>query len=173
MNTQKPEITAQEIIRLLKLERHPEEGGFFVEVYRSTQDIPAEVLQGRVPDSRSLATSIFYLLTPDTFSSMHRLKSDEVFHFYIGDPVTMINLHPGGRSETIVLGSDIRQGERLQHVVPHDVWQGSVLAPGGRFALMGTTVSPGFDFHDYEAGDAEALSRQFPESAELIRRLVR
>lgn len=173
MSTHKSELTASEITELLKLTPHPQEGGYFAEIYRSEQQLPAEVLQGRVDESRSLATSIYYMLTPDTFSSMHRLKFDEVFHFYLGDSVTMINLFPDGHSETITLGSDLRHGERIQRVVPQDVWQGSFLVPGGQFALMGTTVSPGFDYRDYEAGEADSLIRQYPKSAPLISRLVR
>ena len=173
MSQHASKISAREIIELLDLKPHPEEGGFFSEVYRSPLQLPGSVLEGRVDESRSLATSIYYLLTPETFSTMHRLRFDEIFHFYLGDSVTMINLLPEGGSETIVLGSDLRRGERVQHIVCQDVWQGSFLNPGGEFALLGTTVSPGFDYRDYEAGDADLLCRQYPESATLIRRLVR
>jgi predicted cupin superfamily sugar epimerase len=171
MNRPSEKLTATEVIEILKLKPHPEEGGYFAEVYRSTDELPRQIFGDRPVQSRSLSTSIFYLITTETFSALHRLQSDEVFHFYIGEAVTMLNLHPDGRIETVTLGSDIRSGQRLQHVVPRGVWQGCFLAQGSGFALMGTTVAPGFDFRDYEAGEAAALERQYPQAAELIRRL--
>ena len=172
MDSKRKRPTVEEIVALLRLKPHPEEGGFFTEVYRSNDELPAGVFDDRPSENRSLATSIFYLLTPETFSAMHRLRSDEIFHFYLGDAVTMLNLHVDGRAEILRLGTDIRNGERLQHVVPQGVWQGCFLEDGGEFALMGTTVAPGFDFRDYEAGDLTTLVREYPHSADLIRRLL-
>ncbi len=88
----------------------------------------------------------------DTFSEMHRLKSDEVFHFYMGDAVEMLRLYPGGRGERVVIGTDLAAGQRPQVVVEKNIWQGSRLVRGGSWALMGCSVSPGFEFEDYEAG---------------------
>jgi hypothetical protein len=162
-----------EIIRALNLEPHPSEGGYFAEIYRSADTLEGRALPPRYDGPRSLATAIYYLLTPDTFSSMHRLTSDEMFHFYAGDPVEMLNLKPEGSGEVVVLGPDVLAGMRPQHLVPRDVWQGCRLAPGGEFALLGTTVSPGFEYADYEAGDRDALCRAYPDFAERIRALTR
>ncbi len=103
---------------------------------------------------------------------LHRLKSDEIFHFYLGDPVTMLRLHPDGHAETITLGQRIDAGERPQVVVPAGVWQGSFINDGARFALMGCTVAPGFDFDDFELGTRAELTRRYPDQAELIERLT-
>jgi uncharacterized protein len=165
--------TADELIRLLHLQPLPREGGWYRETYRSPLQLPADVLAPRYSAARSGGTAIYYLLTPDTFSALHRLPTDEVFHFYLGDPVEMLQLGPtpkdGGR--IITLGSDILAGQQVQTVVPADVWQGSVLRPGGTFALMGTTMAPGFDFADYEAADRAALIAAFPDWTERITRL--
>jgi uncharacterized protein len=165
-------LDAKAIIRQLGLEPHPE-GGFYRETYRSNESIAAAALPPRYGNDRSLCTAIFYLLTPDSFSALHRLQSDEVFHFYLGDPVTMLQLHGDGRGETTVLGQDIMAGQQLQVIVPRGVWQGMCLNDGGRFALLGTTVSPGFDFDDFEVGTRNALKREYPSCADLIERLTR
>jgi predicted cupin superfamily sugar epimerase len=164
-------MDAQTIIQQLGLEPHPE-GGFYRETYRCDERISAAALPVRYGKDRSLSTAIYYLLTPDSFSSLHRLQSDEVFHFYAGDPVTMLQLHGDGRGETIVLGQDIVAGQQLQVVVPRDVWQGMLLNDDGSFALLGATVSPGFDFADFELGTRDALVRQYPSCAAWIERLT-
>lgn len=165
-------LTADEIIKLLGLEPHPAEGGYFRETYRCAESAPAESLPARYGEPRSFSTAIYYLLTPDTCSRMHRVASDEVFHFYLGDPVTMLQLRDDGSSDVIALGPDIAAGERLQLVVPGGVWQGSCLADGGDCALMGTTVAPGFDYADYEDGDRQQLIAAHPEHRDLIESLT-
>jgi uncharacterized protein len=165
-------LDAKAITRQLGLEPHPE-GGFYRETYRSNESIAAAALPPRYGNDRSLCTAIFYLLTPDSFSALHRLQSDEVFHFYLGDPVTMLQLHGDGRGETTVLGQDIMAGQQLQVIVPRGVWQGMCLNDGGHFALLGTTVSPGFDFDDFEVGTRNTLKREYPSCADLIERLTR
>ena len=122
---------------------------------------------------RALHTAIYYLLTPDSFSEMHLLPGDEMFHFYIGDPVETLQLHPDGSSDIVTLGQDIAHGMKLQHVVRGGVWQGSRLKPGGRYALLGTTMSPGFAYEDYESGSASELIAQWPDCAAMIRELTR
>jgi predicted cupin superfamily sugar epimerase len=114
---------------------------------------------------------MYYLLTPDTFSALHRLPTDEVFHFYLGDPVEMLQLYSDGSGRVVTLGPDLGAGQQLQAIVPRGVWQGSTLRAGGAWALLGTTVAPGFDFEDYEAG-LEPLAEQYPAFAERIRRLL-
>jgi predicted cupin superfamily sugar epimerase len=103
--------SAQEIIDALGMQPHREEGGYFVEPYRSEEFIPKAGLPERYPSERPFGTAIYYLLTPDTCSALHRLASDEIFHLYLGDPVTMLQLHPDGSSEVITLGQDILQGQ--------------------------------------------------------------
>lgn len=160
-------MDARELIDLLGLEPHPKEGGFFRETWRSAgRSNPGPPFGGE----RSHGTAIYYLLTPDTFSAMHRLPGDEVFHFYLGDPVEMLELHPDGTANTIVLGSDPRT-MRLQHVVIGGTWQGSRLVGAGSWALMGCTVAPGFDYADYESG-TRALLDEFPSARAAITTLL-
>jgi predicted cupin superfamily sugar epimerase len=160
-------LSAERIIQLLQLERHPVEGGFFRETYRSQREIPRGMLPDNYGDSRSVSTAIYYLLTPDTFSAIHRLPGDEVFHFYLGDPVEMLQLRDG-QSQRLVIGTDLVAGMQPQVVVPFGTWQGSRLIPGGRFALLGATMAPGFDYADYEPGERPWLMAEFPEQGDLI-----
>jgi len=170
-----PGLTADQIIKLLGLEPLPEEGGLFRQTYRSAEEIPAVALPSRYGAPRRIATAIYYLLTADrdSFSALHRLKTDEVYHFYLGDPVEMLLLHPEGAGERVVLGQDLAAGQKVQLVVPTGAWQGSRLRPGGRFALLGTTMAPGYEEEDFELGGREALLRDYPDQAELIRGLTR
>lgn len=165
--------TAEEIIALLKMQPLPGEGGFFVETYRSKGMVDGNALTPLYSGNRSFGTAIYYLLTPDTFSAIHRLPGDEIFHFYLGDPVEMLQLGSDGSGERIIIGTDIESGMRPQVIVPGNVWQGSRLRPGGKFALMGTTMAPGFEFADYTPGFREPLLRLCPEFSELISALTR
>jgi len=164
--------TADQLIAFLKLERHPKEGGFFRETYRAAESIERAGLASCYGSARSQSTAIYYLLTPGTFSALHRLASDEVFHFYLGDPVRMLQLNPEGKAQTIVLGPYLFRGQQVQVVVPRAVWQGSILEPGGRFALLGCTVAPGFDYADYEGANRDDLIKQYPQFVELITELT-
>ena len=161
-------LTADQIIALLNLTPHPKEGGYFIETYRSSETIPEKTLPSRYKGIRSFATAIYYLLTPETFSAMHRLQSDEIFHFYLGDPVEMLQLWPDGSGRLVILGSDILRGMQPQVVVPRGVWQGAKLFKNGKFALLGTTVSPGFEFADYEYGQRDELIQSYPQFREWI-----
>jgi predicted cupin superfamily sugar epimerase len=164
--------TAQEIIARLKLVRLPAEGGYFVETYRAAGRIPPKALPDCYTGTRPFSTAIYYLVTTDTFSAMHRLCSDEVYHFYLGDPVEMLQIRPEGSFEVRTLGSDILQGLEPQVTIPRGVWQGSRLVPGGEFALLGTTVAPGYEPADYEHGFREDLLRLCPQARDLITALT-
>ncbi|MGA7855111.1 MAG: cupin domain-containing protein [Candidatus Acidiferrales bacterium] len=164
-------LTAEQIRELSKMQPHPIEGGYFAETYRSAATVPRSALGG-YPGDRSLSTAIYYLLTPDTFSAMHRVRGDEMFHFYLGDPVEMLQLKPDASGEVLLLGQDIASGMRLQHNVLGGVWQGSRLKKGGKYALLGTTMAPGFEYEDYETGERQELIARYPQHAELITALT-
>jgi len=161
-------ITAEQIKTLLNLKPHPKEGGYFAETYRSDETIPKGALPDRYRHARSYATAIYYLITPESFSTIHRLKSDEIFHFYLGDPVEMLQLQPDGSGNVFILGSDILKGMKPQVIVAKGVWQGAKLLQGGRFALLGTTASPGFELMDYESGQRNVLVKSYPNFGDLI-----
>lgn len=150
-------MTAEEIKQLLGLTPHPCEGGWFIQTWRSEEVIPQSALPERYPSTRHAGTCIYYLLEPGTFSEMHRLASDEIFHFYYGDPVEMLQIAPDGSVKRVLLGGDLEAGQQVQVVVPKNVWQGSRLVAGGSVALLGCSVSPGFEYADYETGRREAL----------------
>jgi predicted cupin superfamily sugar epimerase len=166
-------LTAIEIRERLNLEPHPIEGGYFIQTYRAAQELASRALPPGYSGARSIGTAIYYLLTPETFSAMHRLPGDEIFHFYLGDPVEMLQLRPDGSGETIVLGHDLLKGMRPQQVVPGGVWQGTRLIPGGEYALLGTTMSPGFDYADYDTGWRAQLIALYPQQAARITSLTR
>lgn len=165
-------LTPEEIIGRLGLRPLVREGGFFAETYRSCEQLAPAALPSRYAGARALATAIYYLLTPESCSRLHRLASDEIFHFYLGDPVEMLQLDPDGSGRRFTLGSDLRTGMMPQVCVPCGVWQGSRLRAGGRLALLGTTVAPGFDSADFEAGDRDTLLAAYPDYASAIRDLT-
>lgn len=164
-------LQIEDIIRHLGLEPH-REGGFFAEVYRSSEEMVAG-LPRRYAGPRAFGTSIYYLLGPEDISTVHRLASDEIFHFYLGDPVEQLLLLPDGSHRVVEIGPDILAGQLLQSVVPREAWQGARLKPGGRYALLGTTVAPGFDFADFEIADRESLIARWPAAETMIRALTR
>jgi predicted cupin superfamily sugar epimerase len=168
-----PPPTAADIKRLLSLAPLDEEGGFFVETYRSALRLSATALAAGYDGARDASTAIYYLLTPESFSAMHRVRGDELFHFYMGDPVEMLQVRPGGAHEVTVIGTDLAGGMRPQFVVPAGVWQGLRLVAGGRAALMGATMAPGFDRRDFALGSRAELTALCPARAHLIAALTR
>jgi uncharacterized protein len=150
----------EEVIQHFGLQPLPEEGGYYLETYRSQEQFSH--LPTRYVGSRSASTAIYYLLTDDAVSKLHRLKSDEVWHFYHGDAVELLQLHSDGSVEVVTLGNDLLRGQRCQVVVPHGTWQGAKLISGGSWALMGCTVAPGFEFADFELGKRDKLLRDYP-----------
>ncbi len=156
-------MTSAEVIRLLDLKPHPE-GAFYRESYRSPNTIPGL--------SRAYSTGIYYLLVPGAVSKFHSLTSDEMFHFYLGDPVTWVLLRPGGKVEKVVLGNKLDRGNVLQLVIPSGTCFGGYLNEGGNWGLMGTTVAPGFDFADLAFGQKEDLLKAYPSARVEIDRLT-
>ncbi|KAA5606635.1 cupin domain-containing protein [Roseospira marina] len=166
-------LSAEAVIAHLGLSPHPAEGGYFRETWRADEGVAGATLPDRYAGAdRCFGTAIYYLLTPDTLSALHRLRSDEVFHHYAGDAVEQLRLHPDGCSERVVIGADLLNGHVPQTVVPRGVWQGARLVAGGAWALLGCTVSPGFDFADYEHGDRAALTEGWPDAAAIIAALT-
>ncbi|NQY79903.1 MAG: cupin domain-containing protein [Candidatus Caenarcaniphilales bacterium] len=167
-------MKAEELIKHLNLKPHPEEGGFYYETYRSEEFLTKDAMNwSEYSGDRSYATAIYYLLTPETFSEMHILPTDEMFHFYYGDPIEMLQLLPDGSGKTIKIGRDFKAGMYPQVLIPKGVWQGSRLIPGGEFALIGATMSPGFHFDDYRGGTRKELTEQYPDFKDLIEVLTK
>jgi len=162
-------LTADEVKRLLGLTPHPREGGWFIQTYAADEVIsPSAFSDARYSGTRRTSTAIYYLLEPETFSEMHRLRSDEVFHFYAGDPIEMLQLSPDGDGRTIVIGNGLAAGHTPQVVVKREVWQGARLIEGGSWALLGCTVSPGFEYEDYDSAEREELIAKWPAFEEKI-----
>jgi len=165
-------ITAEKLVKLLGLKPHPE-GGYYRETYRSDEIIEKEALSERYTGNRSYGTAIYYLLTRETFSALHRIKTDEIYHFYLGDSVELVQLLPDGSGCIVKLGTDIASGAQVQTIVSRGTWHGARLAEGGTYALLGTTVSPGFEFADFELGDRNELMGSYPSFSEAISALTR
>ena len=166
-------MTADEVKEILGLVKHPREGGWYVRTWESEELVAASCFEdGRYDGARRTSTAIYYLLEPETFSEMHVLKSDEIFHHYMGGAVEMLQLFEDGNSSRVVIGKDLEAGERPQCVVRTGVWQGSRLLKAEGWALLGCTVSPGFEFEDYEDASAEELVAKWPGEAEMIRALT-
>jgi predicted cupin superfamily sugar epimerase len=154
-------ISVEEIIRKFDLQKHPE-GGYFKESYRSSETISREALPSRYLGDRSFSTAIYFLLPSGTVSRLHRIASDEIWHFYLGAPLELLQVSPDGKMEKVILGLDVAAGQKLQHVVPAGYWFGARPADGSAYSFVGCTVAPGFDFADFELADAEDLSRRLP-----------
>ena len=156
-------LTAEQVIEKLGLVPEPVEGGLFLSTYRSVV---------KTSDGKIAGSAIFYMLRGDAFSHFHKLSGDEIYHFYLGDPVELVELTPDGECRKTLLGSDLLGGESLQHLVPAGNWQGACLAEGGKWALLGTTMCPGFSREGYEHGDAETLLEKYPSAKGEIMRLT-
>ena len=159
-------------VEALGLQPHPE-GGYFKEVYRSHETLPADCLPQRFDSARSVATSIYYLLEENDFSALHRIRSDEIWHFHDGEALSVEALSPAGERHTWTLGLDLEQNQQPMAVVPAGYWFGARLAESTGFALVGCTVAPGFDFADFEMADRADLERRFGEHAAWIQGLTR
>ena len=161
---------------MLGLAPHPREGGWYVRTYEAAEVVDV----ARYGGPRRTGTAIYYLLEPGTFSEMHVLESDEIFHHYAGGAVEMLQLFEDGTSQRVVIGKDLNAGERPQVVVRRGVWQGARLLSKSSglirdegWALLGCTVSPGFEFADYRSAGREELCAKWPAEREMIMKLTR
>ncbi|GAB3039771.1 cupin domain-containing protein [Spirosoma pulveris] len=163
-------MTAAYYVRTFHMQPHPE-GGYFVETYRSAETIPESALPGRFGGARSFGTAIYFLLESHHVSALHRIASDEVWHFYAGGALEIFVITPTGELTVVRLGNNPEKGDVFQAVVPAGCWFGSAPAAGVDFSLVGCTVAPGFDFADFEMASREKLLAEFPQHRGVIERL--
>ena len=159
-------------INHLQMERHPE-GGWFREIYRSTENVPVSALPNRFKGNRSFGTSIYFLLEGKEYSAFHRIKSDEIWHFYSGSCLSIFQINASGDLVKHKLGNQPEKGEKLQLVIDKETWFASRLENQDNisFALVGCTVSPGFDFEDFEMAKKSQLLASYPQHKEIISEL--
>ena len=150
------------------MQPHPE-GGFFAETYRSAERIPQDALPARFAGTRAFSTAIYFLLESHNRSALHRIQSDEVWHFYAGGPLEVFVIEPDSGALTVIrLGNRPDRGEVFQAVVRAGCWFGSKPMAGSDFSLVGCTVAPGFDFADFDLADRANMLRQFPQHEAVI-----
>ena len=164
-------ITNQ-LIQTYNLEPHPE-GGWYKQTYKSNEEIDAGALPERFGANRAFSTAIYFLLEKGNFSAFHRIKSDECWHFYAGDPLLIYIIEQNGDLIVIALGNDLEKGQTFQCVVPANCWFASRPAPKSEYSFVGCTVSPGFEFEDFELADVTALSVMYPQHKSIIKELCR
>ena len=164
--------TVKNMIDTLELLPHPE-GGYFKETYRSLGEIGQESLGQEYESSRNYSTCIYFLLTSDNFSALHRIKQDEIWHFYDGSPIRLHMISASGVHTEQIIGRDLDKGELPQFVVPGGYWFGAEVVNADSYSLVGCTVSPGFDFNDFELKSKDDLSELFPQQADIIAKLTR
>ena len=166
------ERTAQYFVEQYGMQAHPE-GGWYKETYRADEAIQQAHLPVRFKGDRSFSTAIYFLLPHGSFSAFHRIKSDEVWHFYEGCPLNIHVIHPNDDYECLKLGSNLNKGESYQLVVPANAWFASEpVGDAGSFALVGCTVAPGFDFADFELFTAQDLLPLYPQHKEIILKMT-
>jgi len=162
---------AEKIIQQLQLEPHPE-GGYFKETYRSTGKISQENLGSDYSGTRNYSTSIYFLLTSDKFSAFHRIKQDEFWHFYDGSSLRLHMISDIGDYSNVIIGRDLDKQEVPQFVVPGGYWFAAEVINKNDFSLVGCTVSPGFDFADFELPGRKVLASRFPKLSQIINKLT-
>jgi predicted cupin superfamily sugar epimerase len=170
-----PEDPAQTLIQHFKMQKIPAEGPWFTVTYRSPDVLDTSGLPARYKGRRVAGTAIYAVQTKDDFSAMHKLATDEIWHFYGGDPLEMLLLYPDGHGEVVMVGPDVFKGQHPQLVVPREVWQGSIPI-GDRpesYSFFGNTLAPGFEFADFEMGYRDELQNRYPQFAGHIARLTR
>jgi predicted cupin superfamily sugar epimerase len=165
-----PATRVAQLRSLFNFQPIPDEGGFFFSTYHSEMLVP-----GSSPHApqRLAGSAIYFLLPPGDFSALHRLKEDEIYHYYDGSPIELLQLFPDGTGKVVICGPEFWNGQQPQVVVRHDVWQGSRPTDPKGYALLGTTMTPGFDPTDFHLGRRDELVKAYPEFARLIRDLTR
>lgn len=164
------QLNAAEIIKHLGLARHPE-GGYYREIYRAGESIGKEELPERYTGDRAFSTAIYFMLTDDDISAFHKIRSDETWHYYAGNSLTLYQIDRSGELQTKRLGMNIANGERPQITIEKETYFGARINDGG-FCLMGCTVAPGFDFADFEMPSRELLLQKYPQHKEIIKMLT-
>ena len=162
----------KEIIKKLKLIPHPE-GGYYRETYRSSGTISENNLPPNIKGERNFSTAIYFLLTSENFSAFHRIKEDEIWHFYEGSPLEIHIISDNGNYSKAVLGLNLSEGETPQIIIPANNWFAANVIEGNSYSLVGCTVSPGFDFNDFELADRKKLISQFPRHEEIINKFTK
>lgn len=161
----------EHIIQNLQLQPHPE-GGYFKETYRSHGTINEENLGSNFSGMRNYATAIYFLLTSDSFSAFHRIKQDEIWHFYKGSPIKLHIISEEGQHTTVIIGNDLEKGECPQYVVKAGDWFAAEVIKENAYSLVGCTVSPGFDFRDFDLPKRQMLTSKFPHLKKIIAKLT-
>lgn len=165
-------MTVETLVKELDLLPHPE-GGYFKETYRSEGKIAHTCLSPDFKGDRNMATGIYFLIEKGNFSALHKIKSDETWHFYYGDALEVIEINELGKLTITQIGTNILQGETFQYTVKANTWFGSRVSGNGLFSLVGCTVYPGFDFNDFELANREDLIKLFPNHQNIITELTR
>ncbi len=165
-------IRAAYLVKVLDLQAHPE-GGFYKEVYRSEERIPASALGSEFGGDRSFSTAIYFLLEKDNFSAFHKIKSDETWHFYEGDTLEVLEINDSGELKITLVGNKVETGDVFQYTVKANTWFGSRVKKGGNYSLVGCTVAPGFDFRDFEMAGRAELIEAFPALRQVIEEMTR
>jgi uncharacterized protein len=158
-------------VEKLQMQSHPE-GGFFAETYRSTEIISKNSLPKRFSGDRNYSTGIYFLLESHHFSAFHRIQSDEMWHFYAGETLNVYYIDDEGLMQIIRLGNNPENGEVFQAVVPAGVWFGSKPVNENSYSLVGCTVAPGFDFHDFEMANRDTLLAEYPQHEAIVKMLT-
>lgn len=163
-------LTIQQVMERFQLAPLTGEGGLFRQTYQSADNIDAGAAFPRFQkgELKPASTAIQYMITPQCYSRLHRLPTDEVYHFYLGSPVQMLLIPEEGEPKTVILGQDVLNGMEVQFTVPAGCWQGTCLVDGGEWALVGTTMAPGYTDTDYQDADPGALKQKYPAYAQEI-----
>jgi predicted cupin superfamily sugar epimerase/mannose-6-phosphate isomerase-like protein (cupin superfamily) len=172
----RPQGMAGQLIDHYHMQRIPQEGAWFSLSYSSEDQIDGVALPSRYAGRTHVTgNAIVMVATRSDFSAMHRLQSDEVWHFYGGSPLEMLLLYPDGHGRKLTIGPNFLAGDFQQFTVPHGVWQGSAPrgSADGAYSFAGTQLSPGFDYADFEIGYRDELQREYPAFADDIGRLTR
>jgi uncharacterized protein len=164
--------TVQELVTTYQLQPHPE-GGYYSRTYASEESISAAALPERFAADRFISTAIYFLLDGKQFSAFHRIKSDELWHFYTGAGLHIYVIHPDGRGEILKLGNDVSNGYHFQQLVKAGCWFASKPIDENSFSFVGCTVAPGFDFEDFEMAEKASLLNQYPQHQQWIEALCR